>query len=336
MDLLFYIAVGVTFCFTFINGFHDGGNVIATVISSRSMRPVRAIALATVAEFIGPVVLGTAVASTMATGILKPDSLEHLPAEQLYLMIISGVGGAILWKLPTWFLGLPASGSHALIGGLVGSGVVALGVSGVAVDKVVRSVVLPLLVSPFIGILMGFLVFSVLRGLFGRANRGMGQFFATLQNPTLIFLAASHSSNDAQKSMGVIALILAAASGEMHGELHLPAWVIVSCAAALALGLSTGGWRIVKTVGYGISRMEPVHSFASHVSAASVHHYRVSSRRPCEHYASGRVFGYGSGRVAASERGAMERCDPHCLCLALDIARVGSLWEQVSAGYSCG
>ncbi len=269
-DVLFYIALGVTFCFTFINGFHDGGNVIATAISSRSMRPTRAIALAAVAEFIGPFLLGTAVARTMATGILKPDFLEHLPAEQLYVMVISGVGGAIVWKLPTWFLGLPASGSHALIGGLVGSGVVALGVHGVAVEKVVGAVMLPLLLSPFVSILIGYMVFSVLKNLLSRANRGVGQFFAVLHKPTMGFLAISHGSNDAQKSMGVIALILAAGSGEMHGELHLPEWVIVSCAAALALGLSTGGWRIVKTVGYGISRMEPVHSFASLVSAGSV------------------------------------------------------------------
>jgi inorganic phosphate transporter, PiT family len=269
-DLLFYVAVGVTFCFAFVNGFHDGGNVIATAISSRSIRPTVAIVLAAVAEFIGPLVLGTAVARTMATGILKPELLETLAAEHLYLMVISGVGGAIFWKLPTWFLGLPSSGSHALIGGLVGAGLVTLGIGGVAFDRVARSVVLPLLLSPFISIWIGYVVFSVLKTLLLRAHRGVGQFFAMLQKPTMVFLAASHGSNDAQKSMGVIALILAAGSGEMHGELHLPAWVIVSCAAALALGMSTGGWRIVKTVGYGISRMEPIHSFASHVSATSV------------------------------------------------------------------
>ena len=269
-DVLFFISLGVTFCFTFINGFHDGGNVIATAISSRSMRPTRAVALATVAEFVGPLVLGTAVARTMATGILRPDFLERLPADHLYMMVISGVGGAIVWKLPTWFLGLPASGSHALIGGLVGAGLVTLGFGGVAVDRVLKSVVLPLLLSPFISILVGYVVFSLLRGLFARSHRGMGGFFAALHKPTMAFLAASHGSNDAQKSMGVIALILAAGTGELHGELHLPMWVIVSCAAVLALGLSTGGWRIVKTVGYGISRMEPAHSFASQLSATSV------------------------------------------------------------------
>jgi len=269
-EVLFFMSLGVTFCFTFINGFHDGGNVVATAISSRSMRPTRAVALAALAEFIGPLVLGTAVARTMATGILKPDFLETLPPEKLYLMVIAGVGGAIVWKLPTWFLGLPASGSHALIGGLVGSGIVALGAGGVASDKVVESVILPMLLSPFVSILVGYVVFSLLRGLFARAHRGMGGFFAALHKPTMAFLAASHGSNDAQKSMGVIALILAAGTGEMHGELHLPTWAIVSCAAVLALGLSSGGWRIVKTVGYGISRMEPVHSFASQLSASSV------------------------------------------------------------------
>jgi PiT family inorganic phosphate transporter len=269
-DPLLCTAVGVTLCFAFVNGFHDGGNVIATIICSRSMRPVRALALATVAEFVGPLVLGTAVARTMAESILKPDLLEQLSPARMHLMIICGVGGAVFWKLPTWFVGLPSSGSHALIGGLVGAGVVAMGRNGVEVEKVIRGVVLPLLATPLIGLILGFIVFAAIRSIFERANRGVGQFFAALQKPTMFFLAASHGSNDAQKSMGVIAMILAAGSGEMHGELPLPTWAVLSCAAALAVGLSVGGWRIVKSVGYGICRMEPVHSFASQFTAASV------------------------------------------------------------------
>lgn len=269
-DILFYSSVLLTFCFAFINGFHDGGNVIATAISSRSMRPTRAVALAAAAEFIGPLLLGTAVARTMATGILKPEVLEILPSHHVYALVISAISAAIIWQMPTWFLGLPSSGSHALIGGMVGAGIVSMGWKGVAVDQVTRLVALPLLLSPFLGILVGYLVFSVLRSLFARSHRGMGGFFAVLHKPTLAFLAGCHGSNDAQKSMGLIALILSAGSGEMQGELSLPTWAIVSCAAILALGLSTGGWRIVKTVGYGISRMEPVHSFASHVSASAV------------------------------------------------------------------
>jgi inorganic phosphate transporter, PiT family len=267
---LFCTAVGVTLCFAFVNGFHDGGNVIATMICSRSMRPMRALVLAALAEFIGPLVLGTAVAHTMAGSILKPELLEQLSPARMYVMIICGVGGAIIWKLPTWFFGLPSSGSHALIGGLVGAGVLAMGQGAIEVEKVIRGVVLPLLVTPLLGLMLGFMVFAAIRSVFERAHRGIGAFFTALQKPTMIFLAASHGSNDAQKSMGVIAIIMAAGSGEMHGQLPLPGWAMLACAGALALGLTVGGWRIVKSVGAGICRMEPVHSFASQFASASV------------------------------------------------------------------
>ncbi|MBI5250724.1 MAG: inorganic phosphate transporter [Desulfomonile tiedjei] len=264
---LLYFSIGLTLCFAFVNGFHDGGNVIATLVCSRSMKPFRALLLAAIGEFVGPLILGTAVARTVATSILKPDMLEQLSSVSLELMVISAVGGAIAWKLPTWYLGLPSSGSHALIGGLVGAGMVGMGAESVSVDKVVVAVIIPLLVSPILGIIFGFVVFGVIRVLCSRAHRGIGRFFESLQRPTVFFLAACHGSNDAQKSMGVIAIILASQVGEMHGELPLPMWVIVSCAASLALGLTAGGWRIVKTVGYRICRMEPVHSFASQFSS---------------------------------------------------------------------
>jgi PiT family inorganic phosphate transporter len=269
-DPLLYTAVTVTLCFALVNGFHDGGNVIATIIASRSQPPLKVLAVAALAEFIGPLILGTAVAHTMAESILKPDLLEGLSRTRMHTMLISGVGGAILWKLPTWFIGLPSSGSHALVGGLVGAGLIAMGTHGVEVGKVVRAVAIPMLLTPIVGLILGFTVFVLIRNLFERAHRGVGEIFASLQKVTMLFLAASHGSNDAQKSMGIIAMILAAGSGELHGALPVPTWAVVSCAAALALGLSFGGWRMVKSVGYGICRMEPVHSFASQFTAASV------------------------------------------------------------------
>lgn len=269
-DLLLYIAVGLTLSFAFINGFHDGGNVIATAVCSRSMSPHRALLLASVAEFIGPLVLGTAVANTMAGGIFRLDLLEQLSSVQLSLMVIAAVSGASAWNLLTWFLSLPSSSSHALIGGLIGAGLFAMGRSGIAVESVVKGVAVPLLISPLIGGIAGIIVFSSIKALFLKAHRGVRHLFGTLQKPCVVVLAGSHASNDAQKAMGVIALVLAGGSGELHGELHLPGWVVISCAAALALGLSTGGWRMVKTVGYNIWRMEPVHSFASQFTAMSV------------------------------------------------------------------
>ncbi len=243
---------------------------MATIIASRSMRPVSALLLASLAEFAGPLLLGTAVAQTMAGSILEPTMLELAPADKVYVVIICAVTGAIAWKIPSWYLGLPSSASHALLGGLVGAGLVCMGTSCVVVDKLVRGVILPLLLSPVAGIVLGFLVFSIIRGFCSRAHRGIGHLFRALQRPTMVMLAASHGSNDAQKSMGMVAIALAAGTGEMHGDLHLPWWVMWGCAGALAVGLTVGGWRLVRTVGFGISRLEPVHSFSSQFTALSV------------------------------------------------------------------
>ncbi len=180
------------------------------------------------------------------------------------------MAGAMTWKLPTWYFGLPSSGSHALIGGLVGAGIVGMGVHSIVIDRVVSSVLLPLLVSPILGIFLGYLIFSLIRVIFKNAHRRSGYFFAILQRPVMVMLAAAHGSNDAQKSMGVIAILLSARVHQVETGLLLPEWVIYSCAAAMALGLLAGGWRIVKTVGFGISKMEPVHAFAAQLSSATI------------------------------------------------------------------
>lgn len=265
---LFCIAVAITLSFAFINGF-DGGSVIATLVCSRAMNPRKALVLATLFEFLGPLVLGTAVARTMAGSILKPELLEHLASESIYLMVIAAVGSAIAWSITTWVLRLPSSSSHALIGGLIGAGVILMGKSAVPIDKLLTNVVLPLFASPLIGIVIGSLVFSLIRRFFSRADRRVGLIFVTLQKPCMLFLAASHGANDAQKSMGVLALLLMADCQNRIG-VDVPQWVVVSCAAAMALGLSIGGRRIAKVVGYGICRVEPVHSFASQITTASV------------------------------------------------------------------
>jgi len=267
---LLHISIGLTFFFAFINGFHDGCNVIATIVSSRSMEPRKALALGALGEFAGALLLGTAVARTMAGSILDPGILGSIRPESLHVMIIGAVGGAIAWNLVTWMLGLPSSSSHALIGGLLGAGCVTLGPGAVVVDKVIMGVVVPLFVSPIVGLLAGFVVFSVLRALLDQAHSGIRHLFVALQKPSVLFLAASHGSNDAQKSMGVIALALAASGGGPKGDLDFPIWVVAACGACIALGMSMGGWRILKTVGYGIFRMQPAHSFSSQFAAASV------------------------------------------------------------------
>lgn len=269
-DFLFYAAIAVTLLFAFINGFHDGCNVIATVIGSRSMSPKRALIYGSLAEFVGPFVLGTAVAGTIAHKILLPELLFALPAASLNLLVLSAVIGAIIWNLVTWVVGLPSSSSHALIGGLIGAGVVTLGTKALAVEAILYRVVLPLFISPILGLLAGYLLFALLRRLFAPTNNSVKHLFIFLQGPGTFFLGMGHGSNDAQKSMGIIALVLAVNSGTGDQELLVPFWVVSSCALAIALGLSTGGWTIIKTVGYSIFRMQPIHSFASQFASSTV------------------------------------------------------------------
>jgi PiT family inorganic phosphate transporter len=267
--LLLYASVAITLVFAFINGF-DGGSVIATMVCSRAMSPRRALFFATLAEFVGPLLLGTAVARTMASSILKPGLVEQLSAHNAYLMVICAMGAAIVWSIVTWLLRLPSSSSHALIGGLIGAGLIFLGSSALQVNDLIKKVALPLFASPFIGFIVGFIIFSLIKGFFSHAHRRVGHLFVMFQKPCMLFLAATHGANDAQKSMGVVALVLAAGCSGANSDGFIPYWVIISCASAIALGLSVGGWRIAKTVGFGICRIEPVHSFSSQISTASV------------------------------------------------------------------
>ncbi len=270
MDLgLLHVSVGIALCFAFINGVHDGGNVVATIIGSRSMNPYRALLFATLAEFIGSVLIGTAVAKTII-GILNPETMARLSQTTIQLIVISASAGAILWKVPTWFLGLPSSSSHAIISGLTGAALVAAGREGVDILLVLYSVVVPLVVSPFIGLLVGYLCFSIIRALAGQADRSIGRFFVTIQKPLMMVLAASQGSNDAQKTMGMIALVVLAPNVQHHTIDQLPHWVVLSAAASIALGVAAGGLRIVKSVGYDLFRMRPVHSCASLLSSMSV------------------------------------------------------------------
>ncbi len=268
-DNLFRVAVGTALIFAFVNGVHDGGNVVATIISSRSMRRIRALLLATLAEFLGPIIVGTAVAHTIFA-MLNPEALSRLPEAPGGLIVISASLGAIFWKLPTWFLGLPSSSSHAIISGLAGAALVAAGREGVDFSQVLSHVVIPLVASPFIGLILGYLCFAVIRALFAQSHRSIGGLFVPIRKPIMLALAASHGSNDAQKTMGMIALVLMAHGAQETAIDRLPQWVVVAAAADLAAGVTVGGLRIVKSVGYDIYRMEPVYSLASLLTSASV------------------------------------------------------------------
>lgn len=303
-DPFFHIAVALALCFTFVNGFSDGGNVVAATICCRSMRPWRALVWASMAEFVGPLLLGTAVAKTMSSSVLKPSMFQAIPAHILYIIVSSALAGTLFWKLPTWYVGLPSSGSHALIGGLVGAGIVGIGPQSILIYRIAWKVVLPMVAAPLVGVLLGYLIFSIIKSIFGGSHRRIGQFFTVLQRPVMVLLAASHGSNTSQKSMGVIAIILTAGINDVEGAMALPSWVVYSCAAAIAIGVLTGGWRIVKTVGLRISKMEPVHAFSAQLASAitMMGASMIGGPVPVSQVVGPAVIGVGAARRASGVR----------------------------------
>jgi PiT family inorganic phosphate transporter len=250
--------------FDYINGFHDTANAIATSVSTRALRPEHAILMSATANFVGALT-GTAVAKTISGG------LAITPAGAAGQTIVAAaLIGAIIWNLITWRFGIPSSSSHALIGGLLGAVIVSVGASAIIVDGVVTRVILPLVLSPVVGILVGFLLMVVIFNVFRRANpRRMNDRFRRLQVVSAAFMAFSHGSNDAQKTMGIITLALIA-GGILPKDSTIPLWVIVLAATAMSLGTAAGGWRIIKTMGQKVVKLDPVHGFAAETTAATI------------------------------------------------------------------
>ncbi len=273
LSLLVVVSVAVVLLFDYTNGFHDASNIIATPIASRALTPIQAVVIVATFEFLGPILGGTAVANTIG----KFVNLDDVAAVLSVSIILCGLSGAIFWNLLTWWFGIPSSSSHALVGGLTGA--VLIGVGG---DHViwgfaqladghltgVTKVLLALILSPIIGFWVGFgihrLSFFLMRGAKPSANR----FFKRIQILSCAGLAFSHGANDAQKSMGIITLVLL--SGGFIEEFSVPFWVILSCAFAITLGILSGGWRIVRTVGFGIFKVRPIHAFDAQLTSAAV------------------------------------------------------------------
>ncbi|MEW6544456.1 MAG: inorganic phosphate transporter [Nitrospirota bacterium] len=254
------VVVALALLFDFTNGWHDSANAIATVVSTRVLSPLGAVALAGLLNVAGAF-LSTAVAKTIGAGIVEPAAITQAT-------VASALGGAIVWNLFTLMLGLPTSSSHALIGGLVGA---ALTHGGWAVVKLsgLRSVLEALVISPLFGLLIGLVIMVLITRLFFRATRHFAtKLFGRLQLLSASFMAFSHGANDAQKAMGIITLALLSAG--LIPSAEVPTWVIVACAVAMGLGTGIGGWRIVRTLGMRILKIEPVHGFAAETGAATV------------------------------------------------------------------
>jgi len=262
-SLLLIVVLVLAVTFDYINGFHDTANAIATSVSTRALRPSHAILMSATANFIGALT-GTAVAKTIASGIATTPS-----GDEGQIVVAAALVGGIVWDLVTWRLGIPSSSSHALIGGLIGAAVAAGGVQSLNLDGIYTKVLVPLFASPVIGIVAGFIFMVVLLNIFRRAHpKRINDRFRRLQVLSAAYMALSHGSNDAQKTMGIITLALVSAG--VLAEPTVPLWVILLCATTMALGTAAGGWRIIRTMGQRVVKLDPVHGFAAETTAASV------------------------------------------------------------------
>ncbi len=276
MDTLFFLALAtaiIVLLFDYTNGFHDAANIVATVIASRAMTPIQAVVIVSIFEFLGPLLGGTAVADTLG----KFVALEGLMPTLSLSILLCGLIGGISWNLLTWYFGIPSSSSHALVGGLIGAVTVSVGPNHVVwgiselanghLTGIVK-VLAALILSPLLGFWAGFVIQRVLSISLRAARPAANSRLRLAQFITAAGLAFSHGANDAQKSMGILTLVLLL--GGFIPTFEVPFWVMLACACAITLGILSGGWRIVKTLGFSIYRVRPVHALGSQLTSAAV------------------------------------------------------------------
>jgi len=296
VELTLVAVVAVALFFDFTNGFHDTANSIATSVSTRALSPRAAVISAAVLNVAGAFV-SLEVASTIAKGIVVPEAIT-------LDVVLAGLVGAITWNLITWYLGLPSSSSHALIGGVLGSGVSAAGFDVVKWGGLREKVLIPSLIAPFAGLLIAAALMVSITWLIRRRSPGtINRVFRRLQLVSGGFVAFTHGTNDAQKTMGIIALALVA-GGHLAPDADPPFWVIVSAALAMGAGTYAGGWRIIKTLGTRIAKLDPPQGFAAQTACASIlwttahYGFPVSTT----HTISGSVMGAGASRRLSAVR----------------------------------
>jgi len=252
--------IGVALFFDFINGFHDSSNVVATMISSRAMSARKALALSAVAHFCAPFLFGVAVATTIGHEVVDPKAIT-------VAVIFAALLAAIIWNLITWVLGIPSSSSHALVGGLIGAVSVDFGFEVIQVRGLLK-VITALLVSPILGLVIGYLLMRLVLFLARGASPRINWAFKRAQIMTSLALALSHGTNDAQKTMGIIAMALVTLG--YLAEFSVPWWVIALSAGAISLGTAFGGWRIIRTLGTKFYKIRPVHGFTAQVASVCI------------------------------------------------------------------
>ena len=296
MELTLVAVIVVALFFDFTNGFHDTANSIATSVSTRALSPRIAVIFAAVLNFAGAFV-SIKVAATIAKGIVDQESVT-------LKIVLAGLVGAITWDLITWYLGLPTSSSHALIGGVSGSALAAQGTDVVKWNGIVEKVLIPSLAAPMLGFLGAALVMLVILWIVRRRSPGLvNRVFRRLQVVSAGFVAFTHGTNDAQKTMGIMTLALIA-SGHLGPDADPPLWVIASAAAAMALGTYAGGWRIIRTLGQRVANIDPPQGFAAETSTATTLWLTAHYGFPVSttHTITGSVLGAGATRRFSAVR----------------------------------
>ena len=300
LNVTLIAVVVLALFFDFTNGFHDAANAIATTVSTRALTPRVAVLMAGLLNFAGAFI-SIKVATTVGQGIVHTDLVT-------IDVVLAAVVGAIVWNLTTWYFGLPTSSSHALIGGVAGAGIGAAGLDAVQWPVVIQKVLIPSLVSIFAGIIFAGLIALAIMWGFRRARpRPVNRGFRRLQIGSAGFVALTHGTNDAQKTMGVIALALVAANPER--EFEVPLWVIVSAAVAIGAGTYAGGWRIIRTLGRRVTHLQPYQGFAAETATAGILYTTAHLGLPVSttHTISGSILGAGAVRKFSAVRWGIVR-----------------------------
>jgi len=295
--LPFLIAlIGVALVFDFLNGLHDAANSIATIVSTRVLPPQYAVFWAAFFNFIAFMFFGLHVAQTVGSGIVSPDLVDDY-------LIFGALMGAIVWNLLTWALGIPSSSSHALIGGLVGAGMAKAGTGAIVWNGLTKTGA-AIVLSPALGFLLGLLLVLAVSWIFVRKSpSAVDTIFRSLQFVSASLYSLGHGGNDAQKTMGVIAVLLYS-HGQLGGEFHVPFWVVISCQTAMGLGTLFGGWRIVHTMGSKITRLTPMQGFCAESGGAITLFLATWFGVPVSttHTITGAIVGVGAARRVSAVR----------------------------------
>ncbi len=294
------IAIIVALIFDFVNGFNDSANSVATVIGTRVLRPIHAVALSAAANFAGPFIFGVAVATTIAKGIVSPDEIT-------VYMIIGGLAGAIAWSSLCTYFGLPISNSHSLIGGIMGAGIIGLGFEQLVYGGLAK-VFTGIIIAPIGGVIFGMVLVGIIITVFAKRKPAVvNRTFGRLSIISSAWLALTHGANDGQKTMGIIVLILF--SADLSAEIHMPLWVIFAAASAMGLGTFFGGYKVIKTLGLRITRLKPYQGFAAETGGGIMLAAFAILGIPASttHAITGTIMGAGAARRVRAVRWRVSR-----------------------------